>query len=193
VTPDTARSLLAATIKRKETSRAEDYLRRVTGAQQVRLVELDIQYVSPRGSDGPLLSPVYLPAYVFSWMHGGVKVRTFVSGVNSMQVTGTRVLNDQAVALVTAGVSSAALLVGGAGLGAALLWGGLAIPFLVGGLAARFWPMLRQWWTDATGQFHSWREQRTTPGGTGDTRGEMGEVGSDCLPGHTCSLHLSVC
>ena len=192
VTPDTARKLLASIIKRKETSRAEDYLRRVTGAQQVRLVDMDIQYITPAGSDRPLLSPVYVPAYVFSWMHGGVKVRTFVSGVNPRQVTGTRVLNDQAVALVTAGVSSTLLLVTGAGLGAALLWGGLAIPFLVGGLAARFWPMLRQWWTNVTGQYHSWREQRTATATAGDDRTGKVAVGAGTACRASCLCYSCV-
>ena len=44
---------------------------------------------------GPALSPVYVPVYIYSWSHGGLKVRTFVSGADATAVAGA-VLPDEA-------------------------------------------------------------------------------------------------
>jgi hypothetical protein len=73
VTPDVARRLLAARIQASEQRRAEDQVMAALGARHVRFVQLALTWLGPAG-DGPRLSPAYVPVYVFSWMHAGIKV-----------------------------------------------------------------------------------------------------------------------
>lgn len=173
ITPDAARKQLASVVRSAAHRDAEERLQRLTGAQLVRLVDLDIKYLS--GGSGPLLSPVYVPVYIFSWMYGGSKVRTFVSGVNPAAVSGVQVLNDQAMAVTAAGVASSVLALTGLASGAALFWGGMVVPFVLGGLAARFWPRLHQ----AVSSVRTWWEQRQVgaAGGGGAAAGGAGGTG----------------
>jgi hypothetical protein len=42
--------------------------------QPHRFVDMHATWIGSTGSGGLDLSPVYVPAYVFSWWHGGAKV-----------------------------------------------------------------------------------------------------------------------
>ncbi len=78
MTPDIARRLLKGKVESAERRAGESMVLQATGAKHIRFLQMDIDYVG--GGDGPTLSPIYVPVYVFSWRHAGVKVRTFVSG-----------------------------------------------------------------------------------------------------------------
>jgi hypothetical protein len=81
-----------ATIESKERRRAEEEIRKLLGASQVRFVDMQCTWhgstgtapsgwgpggaaAAAAGRGGLDLMPVYVPAYVFSWWHGGTKVR----------------------------------------------------------------------------------------------------------------------
>ncbi|KAF6253314.1 hypothetical protein COO60DRAFT_429271 [Scenedesmus sp. NREL 46B-D3] len=157
--PVRARRLLMATVESKERRRAEEEIGKLLGASQVRFVDLRCTWhgstgaapggqgsggaaAAAAGKGGLDLMPVYVPAYVFSWWHGGTKVRTFVSGVEPAGVSGVHVLDDTKVAIIAAAATTSLGLLFGAPL-PLLFWGGLAFPFVAAGLAARFWPLLR--------------------------------------------------
>jgi hypothetical protein len=82
-----------ATIESKERRRAEEEIRKLLGASQVRFVDMQCTWhgstgtapsgwgssgaaAAAAGKGGLDLMPVYVPAYVFSWWHGGTKVKT---------------------------------------------------------------------------------------------------------------------
>lgn len=161
--PVRARRLLMATIESKERRRAEEEIGKLLGASQVRFVDMQCTWhgstgtapggwgpsgaaAAAAGRGGLDVMPVYVPAYVFSWWHGGTKVRTFVSGVN-LAVSGVHVLDDTKIATVAAAATTSIGLLFGAPL-PLLFWGGLAVPFIAAGLVARFWPLLRTMWLD---------------------------------------------
>lgn len=95
--------MISAAIETAERKEAEDQIRQQTRTQHVRLIDMTVQY---KGTSGPTLAPVYVPVYIFSWFHGGVKVRTFVSGCNASQVSGTKMLDDMKIANMAAVVTS---------------------------------------------------------------------------------------
>jgi hypothetical protein len=69
-----ARQLLAARIEAAEQRRAEEQVAAAMGVRHVRFVQLALSWLGPAAGDGPRLSPIYVPVYVFSWIHGGIKV-----------------------------------------------------------------------------------------------------------------------
>lgn len=74
VPPDVARRLLVSRIESAERRRAEELVASTTGYRHVRFVELAVSWLGPVGGDGPRLSPVYVPTFVYSWIMGGIKV-----------------------------------------------------------------------------------------------------------------------
>ena len=74
VPPDVARRMLASRVESAERRRAEEQVAAVTGKPLVRSVDLRLTWLGPTSGDGPRLSPVYVPAYVYAWTHGGIKV-----------------------------------------------------------------------------------------------------------------------
>ncbi|WIA22921.1 hypothetical protein OEZ85_001294 [Tetradesmus obliquus] len=152
--PVRARRLLMATIESKERRRAEEEIGKLLGASQVRFVDMQCTWhgstgtapggwgpsgaaAAAAGRGGLDVMPVYVPAYVFSWWHGGTKVRTFVSAVN-LAVSGVHVMDDTKIATVAAAATTSIGLLFGALL-PLLFWGGLAVPFSAAGLVTRFW------------------------------------------------------
>lgn len=113
VQPDVARRLLASRIESAERRRAEELVTATTGYRYVRFVQLRLTWLGPAGGDGPRLSPVYVPAYVYSWIHGGIKIQTFVSGVDG-RASGPHHLDDTKVAVLATIATSGALLLSGA-------------------------------------------------------------------------------
>lgn len=86
--------LLMAQVESQERRRAEEEITKLLGASQVRFVDMHCTWHGSTGAaaggSGPAaaaaaasgkggldLMPVYVPAYVFSWWHGGTKVRQF--------------------------------------------------------------------------------------------------------------------
>jgi hypothetical protein len=73
--PEVARRLLKSRVESAERRRAEAAVSEATGFPHVRFVQLAITWLGPARDEGPRLSPVYVPFYLFSWMHAGIKVR----------------------------------------------------------------------------------------------------------------------
>lgn len=116
VTPDVARRMLKARVEAAERRRAEEQVTAATGMPHVRFVNMSITWLGAPGGDGPRLSPLYLPVFVYAYTHAGVKVRSFVSGVDAGRVSGAHYLDDAKVgALATLGATGALLLTGAAG------------------------------------------------------------------------------
>jgi hypothetical protein len=107
VPPAAAKHLALAAIHTKEMSVADAQLREAFQADEVRLVDLRLAPLQFRAH------PVYVPAHVFSSWYYGVKLRTFVSGVDAAAVAGTRVYDREKVGLLTGFVGLAAALVSG--------------------------------------------------------------------------------
>ncbi|GBF95931.1 hypothetical protein Rsub_08054 [Raphidocelis subcapitata] len=150
--PEVARRLLKSRIESAERRRAEAAVSEATGFPHVRFVQLAVTWLGPAADEGPRLSPVYVPFYVFSWMHAGIKVRTFVSGADG-RASGAHHLDPSKVAvLATAATGGALLLSGAAGAMTAgqLFAAGVAVPFVASTLLARFWPALRHVWHAGT-------------------------------------------
>ena len=128
VTPDVARRMLKGRIEGLERRRAEEAVVAATGLPHVRFVQLSIAWLGAHG-EGPRLSPLYLPVFVYAYSHAGVKVRSFVSGVDAGRVSGAHYLDDAKVgALATLAATGALLLTGAAG--------GLSLLQLTGGRRA---------------------------------------------------------
>lgn len=165
--PDVARRLLARQIEALEGQRCEAVVRalapralRQSGgmAMHVRLLDLRVELL-PKGELE--VAPVYAPAFVFSWRHAGVKVRTMVSGARVGGGFGGATTDQQQQLLRVAGpilpdetkvavLTTAAVLFGLSATGAAaamsgtaLFYGGFVFPFVASGLAARIWPAAR--------------------------------------------------
>lgn len=66
--------MLKSRVESAERRRAEEQVARATGHRHVRCIELTVKWLGPATGEGPRLSPVYVPLYVFSWVHGGIKV-----------------------------------------------------------------------------------------------------------------------
>ncbi|KAI8466101.1 MAG: hypothetical protein J3K34DRAFT_524776 [Monoraphidium minutum] len=166
--PDVARRLLASRIESAERRRAEEQVAAVTGHRYVRFVELALTWLGPAGGEGPRISPVYAPAYIYSWIHGGIKVRTLVSGADG-RASGAHHLDDTKVAVLATAATSGALLLSGAAstmTPTALFVAGVAVPFIASGLLARFWPAVRHLLQSLTGRLQqAWH-----------TRGSKGET-----------------
>lgn len=114
MTPDVARRLLKGRIESAERQRAEQQVSAATGFPHVRFVQMTLAWLGP-ADDGPRLSPLYVPAFVYAYSHAGVKVRSFVSGVDG-RAAGAHYLDDSKTAtLATAAVGGALLLSGAAG------------------------------------------------------------------------------
>eukprot|EP00879_Flechtneria_rotunda_P028299 GHRR01030398.1.p1 GENE.GHRR01030398.1~~GHRR01030398.1.p1 ORF type:complete len:445 (+),score=149.96 GHRR01030398.1:808-2142(+) len=153
VEPQAARRLLMARLESAERRAAETEIARTTGGAQVRFVDMECTWF---GSAGPAagggagarggldLMPVYVPAYVFSWWHGGTKARTFVSGVNPAAVSGAQVLDDTKLATLAAATTAGLGLLLGLSL-TWLFWGAFVVPFILAGVVTRFWPLVRHW------------------------------------------------
>lgn len=112
VTPDVARRLLKGRIESAERRRAEEQVSAATGFPHVRFVQMAITWLGPAAGDGPRLSPLYLPLFVYSYSHAGVKVRSFVSGVDG-RAAGAHYLDDSKLAVLATLATGGALLLSG--------------------------------------------------------------------------------
>lgn len=115
VTPDVARKLLKGRVESAERQRAEQQISAATGYPHVRFVQMTLTWLGPAAGEGPRLSPLYAPAYVYSYSHAGVKVRSFVSGVDG-RASGVHYLDDSKMAaLATLAAGGLLLFTGAAG------------------------------------------------------------------------------
>lgn len=117
--PTTALRFAKTYIKDTEEKLADEFLRRVYGMDETRLLKIKIHLENVRAS------PVYYPAYIFSVNYLGRRLRTFVNGYD-LTIGGTKVYNWERVAAVSAlGMAATMTLTGGIG------WGGASGSFWV--------------------------------------------------------------
>ncbi|KAJ3147844.1 hypothetical protein HDU86_007839 [Geranomyces michiganensis] len=145
---------VVAQLRSEEEQKVEELLKRETGAQEVRALQLVIEVTPPRGSgETAEATPVFLATYCFSGEYRGMVFNTFVNA-STGQAGGQFIPQAERVGLL-AGVGSTLV-----GLATGAFWGvgsgfffWFFIPAVVGMLVARYWPLLwagvyegrRQW------------------------------------------------
>ena len=138
--PDTAKKYTYSQIVSHQRAMAEQWLQQAYKADATRGLNLSVDM------QGFSTAPVYLPVYVYRSRHvGNEKVRTFVSGVDG-RVVGTRVYDETKVGLLGALIGACGVLFTGVWQHHPLLqcfWVGVALPGLLTGLLARYWPYVK--------------------------------------------------
>ncbi|KAK9807034.1 hypothetical protein WJX72_011376 [[Myrmecia] bisecta] len=123
----------------QEHKTANEFLRSSTGASQVGAMDIDVDIFSLSAA------PVYVPVFVFSSLHLGAKVRTFVSGVDTSRISGTRIYDESIMAGAAGLAATAGVLAFGLAppftTGVVLGW--MVAPAIVAGLLAHYYPRLR--------------------------------------------------
>lgn len=111
--PSTALRFAKNYIQDTEETLADDFLRKLYGMDETRLLKINIQMENVR------ISPVYYPAFIYSVNYLGRRLRTFINGYD-LTVGGTKIYNWERVAAVSAlGMATAMTLTGGIGIGGA--------------------------------------------------------------------------
>ncbi|KAI8637417.1 hypothetical protein BD408DRAFT_395715 [Parasitella parasitica] len=138
VYPATALRFANSYIQNSEETLADDFLRKLYGMDETRLLKINIQLENVR------VSPVYYPTFIFSINYLGRRLRTFINGYD-LTVGGTKVYNWERVAAVSAvGMATVMTLTGGIGYGGASgsFWLGIVLPTVATSFLAMYYPIL---------------------------------------------------
>ncbi|TPX67382.1 hypothetical protein SpCBS45565_g03864 [Spizellomyces sp. 'palustris'] len=173
--PATAVERVRESIRREEELLAEEFLKKSTGADEVRGVrlEFELEPIEGRGG-GPEVVPIFLSCYVFSAEYHGTILRTFVNGVTG-ETGGQKLPDPTRIGLIAGAGATLVALITGAFWTASGLWWWFVLPALVGMIGARYWPILlstiyetrrrvdeqRESWTGAAGWDPEADAQRT--------------------------------
>ncbi|KAK4514837.1 Arp2/3 complex subunit, actin nucleation center [Mucor velutinosus] len=136
--PSTALRFAKSYIQDTEEALADDFLRKLYGMDETRLLKINIQMENVR------VSPVYYPAFIYSVNYLGRRLRTFINGYD-LTVGGTKIYNWERVAVVSAlGMATAMALTGGVGVGGASgsFWLGIVFPTVATSFLAMYYPIL---------------------------------------------------
>lgn len=160
--PEIAKAHMKNYIEAIERNKAVEVIKGMYKCDDVRFVQMSVEMRSY------LASPIYVPVYIFSNTYRGAKVRSFVSGLDPLMVSGTRSYDENKVALVVVGASWLVLLLTGQ-IWLMSLMGmvtyGFVLPGLLGILSTRYHPVVSSWWR---GMYRWGREQYSSrqSGGT---------------------------
>lgn len=138
---ETGRVKAISAIKSHQFNAARDWLLKAYKCDDTRGLNLDVNVLQFSAA------PVLMPVFLYSSRHfGNTKVRTFVAGFASSNVSGVRVFDETKIGLAAGALASAGVLFSG-------IWKtypafqlfsfAVAAPALLIGFAAKYWPQLR--------------------------------------------------
>lgn len=136
-TPNVAVDVIEGLVTDKEKFEAENIVKRHYNADNVRLLQVQVQFTLFR------LTPLYLPTYVFETEYLGNRFFSFVSAADGI-ASGQTYFSWERIALLSGAAGGLYALIAGLHKvfnATSIFWGFLVVPALIGAFASRYWPL----------------------------------------------------